>query len=382
MDLIRPLRKFWLPLGLLCIISGCNSEHPGSAPAKQRELRPILTIHSDEASDHSFGIIGNILIGRDGELYIQQPRDERILLYAADGTFERSIGKDGEGPGEFRALYHIGWVGDTLWATDPILHRISFFTPHGDLISTAHFDPEIPRWPRRALPVALLADGSILATGDWSITSLVHDTLNMLPVVRFSRAGRFLGTIAQLSLKHEAFQAATGGGMIQGVQPFSDSPILAAAADGSRFAIVHRDATGNKPTIRISSFSAAGDTLFDHSYPITPHRVSAATVDSVLAQLGPPFDTIDRSILYRPDWVPPVSDVEAGRDGTVWLRREAPPDGGDVRWDVTAPDGAPAGSVTLPAKLRIVEAERNRIWTVQPDSNDVPVVAVYQVNPR
>jgi hypothetical protein len=222
----------------------------------------------------------------------------------------------------------------------------------------------------------------VLATGGWSIRGLVKDTLYRLPVIRFSRDGKYLGRIAQLSLKHEAFQAPAGDAMIQGVQPFNDSPILAASADGSRFVIIHREGTGSTPSIRVTSFDAGGDTLFDRSYPITPHRLSAGTVDSVLDQLGPPFDTIDRKVLYRPDWIPPVSDVEVGRDGTVWLRREAPLDRSAVRWDVIGPDGARAGSVTLPAHLRVAEAERNRIWTVQPDSNDVPVIAVYRVSPR
>ncbi|HET8649307.1 MAG TPA: 6-bladed beta-propeller, partial [Gemmatimonadales bacterium] len=95
------LRWLCLPVGIICAIGGCDPGHSSSAPAAATELRPLLTIHSDESSDHSFGNVGDILVSSTGDLYITQPRENRILVYRSDGTFERSIGRAGGGPGEF-----------------------------------------------------------------------------------------------------------------------------------------------------------------------------------------------------------------------------------------------------------------------------------------
>jgi NAD(P)H-nitrite reductase large subunit len=72
-----------------------------------------------------------------------------------------------------------------------------------------------------------------------------------------------------------------------------------------------------------------------------------------------------------------VSHVVAGRDGTIWLRREER--GGVTRWEVLDASGSVVARLDVPAALRILAADRTDVWGVETDDLDVPYVVRYRV---
>jgi hypothetical protein len=97
-------------------------------------------------------------------------QDHTVRFYSPDGALLGTVGRVGEGPGEFRRLVRAGWIGDTLWVSDTQLGRSTLISPDreivrivrdlataepatGDTASTAYLSP---------LPYAMLADGAIL----------------------------------------------------------------------------------------------------------------------------------------------------------------------------------------------------------------------------
>lgn len=74
--------------------------------------------------------VGQIVV-HSGLLYVTQPQDHVILVLDAKGTLLRRIGRKGAGPGEFRSIGALGMKGDTLWAHDYILRRVTFFALTG-----------------------------------------------------------------------------------------------------------------------------------------------------------------------------------------------------------------------------------------------------------
>ena len=71
-----------------------------------------------------------------GLLYVTQSKETAVLVLTTGGNTVRHIGRPGSGPGEFRAVSALGFVGDSLWVFDGILHRLSYFTSSGSLVST------------------------------------------------------------------------------------------------------------------------------------------------------------------------------------------------------------------------------------------------------
>ncbi|MBB4639274.1 6-bladed beta-propeller [Longimicrobium terrae] len=87
-------------------------------------------------------------------------RANRVSIFSADGKLVRTIGRAGQGPGEFQ---YVGWVGmtaDSILAWDPLLGRLSVFSADGQLrreatVSLAGFLPSIH---------GRFADGSMLVS--------------------------------------------------------------------------------------------------------------------------------------------------------------------------------------------------------------------------
>jgi hypothetical protein len=56
----------------------------------------------DEESEDFFGVIGHVALGEDGNSYLLDEQLNEVKVYSADGEFITVIGREGEGPGEFR----------------------------------------------------------------------------------------------------------------------------------------------------------------------------------------------------------------------------------------------------------------------------------------
>lgn len=128
--------------GLTVILVGClltamamrNADLPSSSGhVPEIELRELFTIGSQAGEDGVFfGNIGSLVAVDDaGRIFIGEKQSPKIQAFTAKGDLINEIGREGEAPGEFRSLgaIHAG-PGDTLYAFDPTLRRISAFAPN------------------------------------------------------------------------------------------------------------------------------------------------------------------------------------------------------------------------------------------------------------
>ena len=368
-----------------CLLSACapgTDEPPGTAqpPAAEGPIPvPALTIHSDELGEHPLGAIGQVLVHRSGALYVTQPRERTVLAYSPTGEFRFAFGRQGEAPGEFTQLSRVGWLGDTLWISDAFRRRVSLFDTAGGFLGSFGFSPEI-EGAHGAHAVAMLADGSVLVSGGWSISALARSAADSVPLVRTSRDGSVRATLGHLAVRNRALSFTSGGGTIVGVQPLDDSPLVAAAADGSGFVVADPGVEAGRMTFRVTRIAADGETVFSRACEFEPRPITDPWLDTLVARLGPPLNQVPRDRLYRPSHVPPVSMVVAARDGTTWLRAAQPlSDSASVEWRVLAPDGSEADVVLLPASVRVHEADGRRFWATTSDADGVPQIDVYDL---
>jgi hypothetical protein len=85
--------------------------------AKRLEAIEEVRIHGVAADlvPVPFGWQRGIAIARDGSITVAQPQDNTIRFFSVAGTERGRFGRAGDGPGEFRRLGGLGWLGDTLW---------------------------------------------------------------------------------------------------------------------------------------------------------------------------------------------------------------------------------------------------------------------------
>jgi hypothetical protein len=98
---------------------------------------PRVRIGSRDGSAHSaFGYAGDIEVDDDGRIYVLDRQVEQIQVFAGDGSYVRTIGGKGRGPGEFSNV--IGMVFDPsgrLWTFNQANQRYSVFDTSGTLLS-------------------------------------------------------------------------------------------------------------------------------------------------------------------------------------------------------------------------------------------------------
>ncbi|MGD2136552.1 MAG: 6-bladed beta-propeller, partial [Gemmatimonadales bacterium] len=339
-------------------------------------------------------------VAPDGRIFTLHPQNDEIRVHGRDGAFLTTIGRQGEGPGEFSSAGTIGLLGDTLWVLDYGTYRFSYFDLDGTLISSQRIPIDLGDTPddRPPRPRGLLSDGTIIGSPPaWSHLVAIGEITEQV-VVRMDSLGRPSDTVVTYSLANTTWEVtdpdSPSGLRSYTNQPFSDAEIVGPGETRPIIVRVERSAaTAVVPsTFVVTKTTLTGDTVFSRSFEYTPIPISEVLVDSVVrvraeqvssSRLGSPPTAaraaeLARASFYQPACHPPVSMLVLGRDGTIWLRRE---DAGAalVEWNVLAGNGDPLGTVLLPRGLRVLEAERGTVWGSEYDELDVPYIVRYRV---
>jgi hypothetical protein len=99
------------------------------------KLVQTAAINPADGSPGEIGSVESLAISDDGTVYAMQRSPASIKVYGADGNFVRSIGREGDGPGEIRGGM-LAVRGDTVVVQDPNAHRLTFFKADGTFIRT------------------------------------------------------------------------------------------------------------------------------------------------------------------------------------------------------------------------------------------------------
>lgn len=110
-------------------------------------LQPVWTIADSGAEPFVFGIIEDVLIGRDNRVFVLDSQVNNIKVFSATGRFLGTIGEEGEGPGQIRSVGSLGWMPDgALGVGSKMLARIYKFDvasgyPHDDFLGAGQSNP-------------------------------------------------------------------------------------------------------------------------------------------------------------------------------------------------------------------------------------------------
>jgi hypothetical protein len=146
----------------------------------------------------------------DGSIVIANSGVKQLRLFSKEGRYIRTIGGEGEGPGEFQSM---AWVqvlpADTLLVTDPDLRRVSAFTPDGVHQWTVTMQGTGYAWPGDSR----LPDGTfvlVTETGDvWQRiqsgqTRAGQTDRNTSVMARYDSKGTLIDTIGRFPGYEEA----------------------------------------------------------------------------------------------------------------------------------------------------------------------------------
>jgi hypothetical protein len=100
--------------------------------------------------DEFFGVIGRVIADKDGNVYLLDNQLSEVKVFSPDGEYLRTIGREGEGPGEFRRPQDMFFLPDgNLGVLQLAPGRIIMFTLDGEPLG----DYPLPKGDDGATPV-------------------------------------------------------------------------------------------------------------------------------------------------------------------------------------------------------------------------------------
>lgn len=398
--------RLWFPTGLILSVlavsgTGCDAAASGDAGSVVRDSAGITIVENRGAawdasaawtvSEDPLLDIGvasgpdeyqlyrawSAVRRSDGTIVIANGGTNELRFFDRSGQYLFTVGRSGEGPGEFQDLQHV-WLlrEDSLLAYDFGPSRLSVFSPSGEYVRSLHV-----RAPdgRQVLVRGPLADGSLIAVGApiWnapgSTTGVVRDSV---PYYRYDAEGVLLGGLG-LFPSREVFREVTGDGWRLTGLPFPRAPLATVA--GRRFHF------GPADMYEIRTFTPAGDLervirLADGRRAVTSDDIDRFRREQLEGAeregTRPAMERMLSEMPY-PEWLPPYEQLEVDPDGNLWVAdyRTAPDE--DQSWKVFSRDGEWLGTVDLPPRLEVFQIGAEHVLGRWTDDLEVEHIQVY-----
>ena len=356
-----------------------------------------LRIGSPDDEETAFTWFRELEIGPDGTIYTGHPQQGEVRMHSESGEFIRTVGRYGEGPGEFDRVGRMAIVGDTLWVLDYGQYRLSYFDLAGNYLGSERIPINVGDSPTEEplRPSGRLPDGTIVGSRGAAAQRVASGELTDSYIATMDAEGNARDTIGWVSLVHSVWEIADRSekrsfGTYRR-QPFGDSERLSISKYDATAVRVNFDPAPEDaaPRITVTSWHIGGDTVFDRAYAYEPVPLRTEMVDSIVdsfaqsdflrGRITPAnAERWAREGLYLPEYHPPVSALVIGQDGRLWLRAE---ELGEpvVTWRIISDEGSPIGTVDLPTGFTMMFARGLQVWGMELGEFDVPQIVRYGV---
>lgn len=370
---------------LIAGVSGC-ADFAGQSETVRVDPEPLVAIGELEgAEEYLFSSIRQAFLLGDGRLVVSDRGVNEIRVFGPDGTFLNTIGRVGEGPGEFGDVTGLWLTPDGLigvWDRETL--RLSTFTADGDLVSAGRLRAEEAA-EYSVSPEVLFGS---FANGDILLASLEFggppDTPEAIPdrwvLARFGPDGEPRGALGSLR----------GMRRLRGMPiPFTPLPRVTIlgdslfAADGYGAAIDVRGPDGAVGrTIALPAVDRSGDA--DAAWSELEAELRARDLGMYLGML---------ERLPRSDEFPQIGGLLADDRGLLWVKVYEIPDdalwlglgaalhpGAGGEWRLVRPDGADGevqATVRLLDGLIPLHIAGDRLVGIRRDALDVERLVVH-----
>ena len=385
-------------LSLIATVA-CGEQSAGSDGFDAVEMAATeeLRIGSPDDEETAFTWFVQLEVGPDGTMYTGHTQQGEIRMHDESGAFIRTVGRHGEGPGEFDRVGQMAIVGDTLWVLDHGQYRFSYFDLAGNYLASERIPINFGDAPTEETvrPSSRLPDGTIVGSPGVAASRVASGEVTASYIATMDADGNVRDTIGWTEFGHSTWEIADRSERRSFAtyrrQPFSDSERLRISKYDATAVRVNFDPAPEDaaPRITVTSWRIGGDTVFDRAYAYEPVPLRTEMVDSIIdgfaqsdflrGRVTPAnAERWAREGLYLPEYHPPVSAVVIGQDGRLWLRAEELGEP-TVTWRFISNDGSPVGTVELPAGFTMMFARGMQVWGMELGEFDVPQIVRYGI---
>lgn len=397
-DCVVPLRRC---LALLAIpLMACTDDTPRASTAIVRDSagvriventsplwqdgqewhlgeEPVVDIGGgDTEEDQLFRVRDATRLG-DGAIAVADGGSNEIRVFSRTGQHRWTVGRSGDGPGEFRRLSQVArFRGDSLIGFDLSIGRVTVIDRDGivsRVMSTYSRDV-------RMREVYALSDSTLIGVvpgGRSAINEGLHRRLQY--IVRLAaNTGAPIDTVT-LYPGSEVFDF-SGGGFVGSILPLFGKSSYVAVHQG-------RVLVGTADSMSYSVFTDSGRLERIVRVPGYDLTLTAAQIEREraprLAEVADMPQIMRNAVagLPRPSTRPAYADLVVDSEGFVWVAAyhgftepDQPTD-----WEVFAEQGKWLGTVRMPPRLTVYEIGRDYVLGLWRSDLDVEHVQLYEL---
>jgi hypothetical protein len=358
-------------------------ESPAASWAPDESWRlegPIVSIGSlDGPEETQLHRVRAVRLLPDGRVVVADGGTMELRLYAPDGRWIRSIGRAGDGPGEFRLFSGVQVVPpDTLIIFDNAGPRVTVYLPDGTMLESRRVaapgegveapDHRLPdgRWLDVQATVEI--DGfqrrrnymAVWSEGESQVDTLLQSDGQEYLIYRRYQGSQYLGRGAVVTPFGGQDLAAIGPGLL-------------ALSDGKSHDIAVLEVGRGQARYRRSR----------ENRPLPDGAVSRF-IDEYVARYSPDRQAEVRSHfaqLSAAEQTPAHSAMAFDRSGNLWAENYRFPWDSLARrtWAVYARTGEWLGDVEYPRALRVFEIGDDLVAGIERDDDGVEYVRIYRI---
>jgi len=333
---------------------------------------PDLVVGSVEGRDgDDFGRVRTLVALSDGRIVVGDDGAHRLRMFSAEGSPVGTVGREGDGPGEFGGIRMIRrFGGDSLAVFDWSNARLTWVSPELDVVRT---EPVRTRVQGITMPhvKVITASGTPVLTGarpPWLEEAVEHYGQPQHLLVR-----------EQDEYFDREIGVSPGKGFLDVHYAALGDEVL--VVHGGEFDVRVYDLEGrlrrrirrahDAPEIPDEFFEASVDQL-GNPEPVTLTGVGADGIEHRIRT-----QMVERDPADYPEALPAADDLLVDHADHIWVRHGAWPEDVARTWSIFRPDGQWLGEVTTPIGLTVHDITESHLYGVRTDELDVQYVVRY-----
>ena len=332
---------------------------------------PILTIGElDGPEEYLFFRASGARRLSNGNIVVANRGTNELRFYDPNGTYVRTVGREGDGPGEFRSMGEPWLLGsDSIVISDVLYQRLTVFDINGQLGRSFQLDP-MPA-ARGATARGILADASLLVSA----------------TIRFQGQrpqGMYRDTVLYARYSLEGTQQTTGirrpgiawyvgsldgGTSLTGLVGTAPNPTFKVFGDRWYY--------GTAQSWEIEAYSPDGALthLFRRNEANRPFTQEMEDEDRETLS---PAEARFRLLIPIPETLPAYRSFMIGDDGSLWVENYTR-SGEQSSWAVFRDDGRYLGDVDTPMGAQVTHIGDDFVLVIWEDELEVQRVQMYEL---